>query len=382
MNDLLFLFLILSSAVVLLYTIKFFSLTAGWLHLRRYPFISTQVKISVVIAARNEQENIRTCLLSVLNQKYSNELYDVIVVDDHSNDATASRVEELMQKYSNVKLIRLSGDDQHGKKNAIKSGIANSQSELIVTTDADCIVTENWLSSIASFYVQTKAKMIVGPVVFQNENSFFEKMQSMELVALIASGAGSLHYNKPVMCNGANLIFERSVFAEVSGYDGIDGISTGDDVLLMYKIEKKHPGSILFFKDTQALVSTSAQNSLKNFLDQRKRWTSKPFMMLNFSTKYLSLLVFFTNLTAILLICSLFCCQKNEFYPFFSKICLILLGIKCFIDFLLLFLASSFFDKRRLLWYFLPEQLIYMFYVVIVGLMSFSRSYSWKGRNY
>lgn len=382
MDDLLFLFLILSSVIVLLYTIKFFSLTAGWLHLSRYPFYNAEVKIAVVIAARNEEKNIRTCLLSVLNQKFSNELFEVIVVDDHSNDATASLVEELMQKYSNLKLIRLSGPDQQGKKNAIKKGIANSQSELIVTTDADCIVTENWLSSIASFYVQTKAKMIVGPVVIQNDNSFFEKMQSLELVALIASGAGSLHYNRPVMCNGANLVFERNVFNEVSGYDGIDGISTGDDVLLMYKIEKKHPGSIRFLKDKESLVSTSAQHSLKSFFHQRKRWASKPFEMLNFSTRYLSLLVFFTNLIAILLICSLFCCQKNEFYPLFSKICLILLGIKCFIDFLLLFLASSFFDKRRLLWYFLPEQFIYMFYVVVVGLMSFNRSYSWKGRNY
>ncbi len=382
MNNILFLLLIISGVVVLLYAIKFLSLTAGWLHLLRFPIHATDVKISVVIAARNEEKNIRSCLHSVLQQNYSNKLFEVIVVDDHSDDTTASVVEEMMAAYSNLKLIRLNENDKHGKKQALKSGIASSQSQLIITTDADCIVTEKWLSSIASFYEQTKAKMIVGPVQIHNDNSFLEKMQSLELIALVASGAGSLHYNKPVMCNGANLAFEQKVFDEVLGYDGIDGICTGDDVLLMYKIEKKHPDSIRFLKDKNAIVKTLAQANVKSFVNQRKRWASKPIGMLNFSTKYLSVLVFLANLFSIILICSLFYCQKMEFYPLFSKICLILLGIKCFIDFLLLFLASSFFGKRRLLWYYLPEQFIYMFYVVLVGLMSFNRSYSWKGRNY
>lgn len=382
MNNILFLLLIISGVVVLLYSIKFLSLTAGWLHLSRFSIHASSVKISVVIAARNEEKNIRSCLHSVLQQNYSNKLFEVIVVDDHSDDTTASVVEEMMAAHSNLKLIRLNENNKHGKKQALKSGITLSQSQLIITTDADCIVSEKWLSSIASFYEQTKAKMIVGPVQIHNDNSFFKKMQTLELIALVASGAGSLHYNKPVMCNGANLAFERKVFDDVSGYDGIDGISTGDDVLLMYKIEKKYPGSIRFLKDKNAIVKTLAQATMKSFVNQRKRWASKPIGLLNLSTKYLSILVFLTNLFSIILISSLFCCPKMEFYPLFSKICLILLGIKCFIDFLLLFLASSFFGKRRLLWYYLAEQFIFMFYVVLVGLMSFSRSYSWKGRNY
>ena len=183
------------------------------------------------------------------------------------------------------------------------------------------------------------------------------------------------------MCNGANLAYPKSVFDEVNGFEGIDNKASGDDVLLMYKIQKKHPRSIRFMKTEFGIVYTKAQQNWKGFVQQRKRWASKGFSAMNKETRAVSLLVYFHSFSLILLpILSLLCLRNSAIYLPFMEICLILGLIKCFIDFLLLFLAASFFKKKMLLIYFLPEQILYLFYISVIGLVGTVGKYEWKGR--
>ncbi|MGZ4049206.1 MAG: glycosyltransferase, partial [Bacteroidia bacterium] len=203
------------------------------------------VFVSIVIAARNEEKNIINCLDSIIKQSYNANKFEIIIIDDASADLTNKLVSDYSERHPNIKLISLREDGKNvGKKFAIRKGIEKAKGELIVTTDADCSMGENWLRSVVSFYSGTNAKMIVSPVCFQNEKSIFEKMQSLEFIALIACGGSSLYYNKAIMCNGANLAYPKEVFMEMNGFDDIDEKASGDDVLLMYKIKRKYPEGV------------------------------------------------------------------------------------------------------------------------------------------
>jgi cellulose synthase/poly-beta-1,6-N-acetylglucosamine synthase-like glycosyltransferase len=383
MEQLFLIFIGIATLFCLLYVWLIASYCYGWLQTKAVIDSSVQsVFVSVIIAARNEEHNIVNCLNSIICQSYSDQYFEIIIVDDGSSDNTQKLAQEFYNKHNNIRLITLNDKENiSGKKQAINAAVAIAKGELVVTTDADCVMGKNWLATIVSFYVQTQAKMIVAPVSFYDEKTIFEKMQSLEFMALIASGGASLYYNQAIMCNGANLAYTKQIFKDVNGFEDIDKKASGDDVLLMYKIKKKCSNSIHFLKNREAIVYTKAKQTIKEFSDQRKRWASKGFLALNAETKRASLIVYLFNFMLLLLaILGIFCLATTTFYPAFYEICLILIGIKCFIDFLLLFLAASFFNKKQLLIYFLPEQFIYIVYVVVAGIFGAKGKYDWKGR--
>lgn len=376
--------IIVTALLCFAYFILIASYCYAWVKMKSPTIIGDTAKtsVTVIIAARNEENNIQHCLTSVLKQSYPSYLFEVIIVDDASEDTTNSMVQQFCDKHTNIKLIALDKNSNLiGKKNAITIAIKEAKGELIVTTDADCIMGIDWLNTIVNFYNISKAKMIVAPVSFHNENSIFKKMQSLEFMALMLSGGASLYFNKSIMCNGANLAYTKEVFDEVNGFKGIDQQPSGDDVLLMYKIAGKYPENIYFLKHRKAIVYTKSASTVKEFTDQRKRWASKGFNALNTETKLVSLIVYLFNLSLVIItLLSLFYCENLLFHLSLSKICLILFGIKCLIDFLLLFLSTSFFKKKRFLIYFLPEQVIYIVYVIIIGIWGSIGNYEWKGR--
>ena len=377
-----FIEIIVTMAILLclVYTILIAIYCSGWVNTK---FVFTEIKgekpfVSIIIPARNEEINIAQLLSSICYQTYPSNCFEVIVVDDFSTDTTNELVLDFINRKNNITLIK---NKNTGKKNAISEAIKIAKGELIITTDADCVVHEHWLSYLVSFYRQTNAKMIVAPVYLFNTLSLFQKLQTLECIALTASTAGSLYFNKAIMCNGANLAYTKEIFNEVNGFEGINNTASGDDVLLMYKIKKKYPKGIKFLKDMEAAAFTYSCFNIKQFISQRKRWASKRFSDLNTETKFVSLIVYLFNLFLLIVPCVAFFHNPITFYPFsLFKLGLLLFSVKCVIDFLLLFLSTSFFEERNLLIYFLPEQIIYVFYVVLVGFLGFGKKYEWKGR--
>lgn len=370
-------------SLCILYVLMTAAFAYGWLRTKVFVKDDKEetVSVTLIVPARNEEQNIAHCLDALLAQSYPARLLEIWVVDDSSEDNTAGIVKAYSEKHSHLKLFSLASANKKGKKEAIKEVISRTSSELIVTTDADCTMGTDWLANLVSFYRTSGAGMVVGPVAFANEKSLFEKLQSLELMALMGSTAGSLFFQKAILCNGANLAYKRELFHEVGGYDEQDRNLSGDDVLLMYRIAEKHPETIRFIKSREAIVYTSAKKSLGQFMAQRKRWASKGFAVLNQPTKAVALLVYgFSFFLLALGLLSAFTSIKYGIGLPFFRICLILTGIKCFIDFLLLFLAASFFDKRHYLLLFLPGQFIYIFYVVVVGMPGNRGKYEWKGR--
>ena len=380
MNEVLFAFYFFSLVVCYIYIVFILCACFGWARTKTFHCSSQKeykTRVSVILAARNEEDNIEACLKSLLSQDYPDNLFEIIVVDDNSADATAQRVGTLQQTQKNIKLIRLKDEETivAFKKRAIAKAIGEAIGDLIVTTDADCVMHNKWLSTLACFYEKEKPKMIVGPVVFHREESVFEIMQSLEFMGLIATGAAAIYFNSPIMCNGANLAFEKNAFYSVKGYENIDNIASGDEVLLMQKMHKVFPGSIKFIKSADAIVYTKACKTISEFIQQRIRWASKAFQSGTLSSIIISGFVFFYNVFI------LFALLSGAFYPKFLSLFLLLFGIKCGIDFLFLLLSSAFFHKKRYLLLLLPQQFIYVFYVCVTGVWStISKKYHWKGR--
>lgn len=371
--------LVLACLTGLTYFFLILSFCYGWI--KTEYFIETSdstTSVAIIVPARNEEPTITLCLQALFAQDYPTALFTIIVVDDHSEDETAEVIKPFIQIHKNLKLICASGS---GKKSAIAEAVAMADVELIITTDADCRMGTHWLSTIVSFYKRSGARMIVAPVMFEEEKSLFEKFQSLEFLALMGSTGGSLYSGHPIMCNGANLAYTKEVFKALNGFEGIENTASGDDVLLMYKLNSEYKNAVKFLKSREAIVYTKAKRSVSDFVSQRKRWASKGFLAMNPETRFVSATVYLFNLFLVVcFVCSLFSHLKSPVGLSFLQICLILTGIKCFIDFLLLFLAASFFRRKQFLYLFLPEQVIYIFYVVIIGFIGGRGKLDWKGR--
>jgi cellulose synthase/poly-beta-1,6-N-acetylglucosamine synthase-like glycosyltransferase len=336
------------------------------------------VQISVVVAARNEEKNIFNCLKAIADQNYPAEQYEIIVINDNSSDSTVRIVEDFADLHcESLKLIHLNAPEgtYAFKKKAIEKGIEHAKGDLIVTTDADCVMGPDWLSSIAFFYARHQFRMIAGPVLIAPASTLFEGFQNLEFSALIGMGGAFLQSGFPVMCNGANLIYEKEAFFEAGGFSSIENKASGDDMLLMLKF-KKHfgPNAIGFLKSEDAVVYTKPVPSLALFYQQRKRWASKSGEYRDLAVITLAVIVFLTSFSLTL------CLFMSLISGKFALLFIVLLLVKSLFDFIFLFTLSSFFKNRKWLWLSFPGQFFNIFYVPLIAIASRFGSYAWKGR--
>ena len=344
-------------------------------------------KITVIIPARNEEENIASCLDSICNQSYPSNLFEVLVVDDHSTDNTAAIVKSYERK--NVKLISLKDFVQDAlnsyKKKAIEIAIAQSTGELIVCTDADCIAGPNWLQTIAAFYEQYQPQFIAAPVSINCDNRFIEIFQALDFMTLQGITGASVHKKIHSMCNGANLAYTKKAFEAVGGFTGIDTIASGDDMLLMHKIYKQWPDKVMFLKSKDVIVQTAPVNSLKEFFNQRIRWASKADKYDDKRIFSVLLMVYLVNVLMLLLpFAGLVHPQKLSitYYPLsIATLWLLLLMLKTTTELIFLYPVAKFFGKQKLLWLFPLMQPFHILYTVIAGWLGKFGSYKWKDRN-
>lgn len=374
--------IIMVSAV--LYALLMLYLARGWQRIK--PFSSgansdrqTLAFASIVIAARNEENNISQCLEDILQQDFPKHLFEVVVVDDNSEDATVDAVNGFLGRFENIRLVNLANEPgkAEGKKAAIARGIEKARGELIVTTDADCRCGKNWLASIVSYYLKYQPIMISGPVVFTAKPGFMGSFMKLEFLSLVASGAGGIGMGKPLMCNGANLAFRRDVFLmdeiNITG----SGFASGDDMFLMHSIaERLGVGKVHFLKCKDAIVKTPSPASLRSFFMQRIRWGSKTRAYPNTFTASVALIVFLNSITLFASTVMLWF-QPQAFIPV-----MISWSLKAIGDFFVLYPATKFLSERKLLWLLPIFQPVHVIYITVSGLMSFFPWFTWKGRVY
>jgi poly-beta-1,6-N-acetyl-D-glucosamine synthase len=327
-----------------------------------------KMKLTVLVAARNEQLNIQACLRAILSQVTD---FELIVVDDHSEDRTVEIVNAIRETDNRLKLIQLEKGIE-GKKNAIEAGVLNAEGDIILVTDADCLVGENWLNSMASCFCSEEVVMVCGRVRYRDGGSFFEKWQKLEFAAIMAFTEALFIIKKPSLCNGANLAFLKRAFSEVKGFEGNKGRASGDDIFLLEKFKSKYGvGSLIFNNSEKALVESFAIKSPFAFLSQRKRWATKTAGIKNPYLIFLSIIVLSVNFTLL-----------AQFYLLYSEedlqkpLALILLKISA--DFL--FFTFLGFNPIKWLFLCLIGQLFNVLYITTTALSALFPHYNWKGR--
>lgn len=325
--------------------------------------------LSVIIPARNESAAITACLEAISRQRFPKDMLDVIVVNDHSEDDTVPRATAFADRIP-LRVLSLTGTQ--GKKAALQCGITAAKHELLVTTDADTVSGPGWLQSIAAFYERTQARMIIAPVMY-NTSGFFSSLQALEIAGLALVTGASAAAGKPQLANGANLVYTRTAFTAAGGFEN-DPYVSGDDVLLLQRVQEHFPGEVHFLKSREATVYTAAQPTAAAFFNQRKRWASKFRAFRMPALKYTAFLVFLINLLVVVF--AVPACFSAAFTgPF-----LLLVSLKIPIDFLLLSLAASFFRKGNLLPVFVAALPLYSIYVVITAAGASGGQFTWKGR--
>ena len=349
--------MILTWIIILLFVLYCILIIYYWLIWRSIPeFVPAQnlpqTKISVIIPARNEEANIGILLAALQQQTYPKELFEVIVVDDHSEDRTGA----IVKQFNDVKLLSL-GDDAINsfKKKAIEKGIAAAGGELIVTTDADCLPPGEWLQMIAAFKEKKKAAFIAAPVVINCNSSVVQIFQAMDFMVLQGITGAAVYKKSLSMCNGANLAYEKKVFDEVNGFVSIDHIASGDDMLLMHKIWKKYPGNVHYLKSGNAIVSTQPVKTWKEFFNQRIRWASKARQYDDKRILPVLILVYFFNLSFVALLMAGFW----NYYYWLTAIVLWLL--KTLIEIPFFWSLCIFFDKKWAIKWFVFFQPLHIF---------------------
>lgn len=357
-------------------------ITYGWFKLKTYhsKSIKTKTKISIIVPARNEESNIQNCLNDLVNQNYPVELYEIIIIDDDSEDNTYKLVKTFIDSKKKdgpeIILIRNSNDQLiAGKKTAIREGIRISSGELIITTDADCRFSSEWIRIIADYFNENDIKLLTGPVVFFKSNSIFKSMQTLEFLSLIASAAGFIGAGNPILGNASNLAFHKKTYFEAEKIRTDYDLASGDDVFLLHYIKKIYGASkIGFLKNHNSVVTTLAMNTLKELFSQRMRWVSK-------ARKYKDPLLIITSWITFVVNFSLFVgfMLSIAFNQLFHLMLLLLL-IKILADLPVLAGVCYFARRSKLLLLLIPLEIINIVYVTIIAFAGIFFKTRWKGK--
>lgn len=326
--------------------------------------VPNKTKTAVIICARNEEQTIEKCLNSILVQEFEKGLLEIILVNDGSTDNTLPLAQKCFANYNGTFQI-INNATSAGKKKSITSAIEACHSDLIICRDADTYTENNqWLKTIVSFYEETGKQFIIAPLEIENRNGLLAQLQHYENSALAVITGGFAFYKKAFLCNGANLAFTKTIFKKVDGYKNHIELKSGDDVLFLEDVKKADRETVAYLKNSAASVVTYPLKSVKKLLEQKVRWASKFDKNPNQINAFLGLVVCLVH------VFSLFYLIKPIFSHHIPVFGIIFICLRVFIDFLLLFLASRYFNKPVKWLWFLPLSVFYSFYVILTTLLS------------
>lgn len=362
------------SIIFLVYAALMLYYYRGWQRIPRFTTPADIVfdkTVSILIPVRNEAAHITRLLQSLKQQQYPQHLIQIIVIDDNSTDNSRA----LVQQFAGVELVVL--DDSitfSHKKKAIEAGMQVARGEWIVTTDGDCYMEKNWLSSIMAFQQKTQAAYIAAPVVIDAGAPLVQRFQQMDFAVLQGVTGVSVNERLHALSNGANQAYSKAIFQEVGGYSGVDHTASGDDLFLLQKINQHNPQAVGYLCGADAIVSTAPVTSWRAFFQQRIRWASKARYYKEGKIWLVMLSVYLLNLSfPVLLIAGIF-----HYYLLLAA--LTLWFLKTSIEWPFVNRVFRFFRLPFSFWGFFVFQPLHMLYTVISGFLGLVKEYEWKGR--
>jgi glycosyltransferase involved in cell wall biosynthesis len=365
--------------ITLVYLFLIGSLALGFDKVKEFYLedISSNTLFSIIIPFRNEAKNLPSLLQSIRELQYPKDLFEVIFVDDASTDNSLEIVNTFISKTTlNIITIKNNRETNAPKKEAITSAILLAKNEWIVTTDADCKLPKFWLDTFDAYIQKNKPSFIVAPVTYEAADSFLKRFQLLDFLSLQGATIGGFGMRKPFLCNGANLAYKKTLFESLNGFHGNTNIASGDDIFMLEKVLNKNPESVHYLKNQNAIVSTTAEATIRGLMSQRVRWASKTTMSKNRITKSIGFTILLMNTSII----SLFVLSVTGTFSF--KFFLYLFIIKLSIDFLLLYKMARFFKQETYLSSYALCSVLYPFFSVYIVFVSVFTGYKWKGRTF
>lgn len=332
-------------------------------------------KVSLIIPFRNEEKNLKRCLDSIINQSYDSSLFEVILINDSSTDNSKEVIKHFIE-LPNFKLFDLLEDKENlsRKKQAIDFGIRHSTNEIIMTTDADCWHDKDWMKNIVSKFDE-RTGFVAGPIIYSKAESFFEKLQVLEFGSLVSVGAALIGNKLPLLANGATCAYRKSLFYEVGGFRDNLNLVSGDEEFLMQKIHFNTRLKIKFSFSNGGLTYTKPNRSLKEFFNQRKRWSSKILFYKNKAVLTLLVLIYAFYLFLFLLIAVGVTNSK-----LIEQFGMLFVG-KLLMDFLFLYTSLKLLKLRKYLVYLPIAEVLHIPYILLTPLFGTFGKFNWKGRD-
>jgi glycosyltransferase involved in cell wall biosynthesis len=368
-------------SILLIYAVPIACLIYGFSKVNSFEYIGVapKTKFTIIVPFRDEAENLPQLLNSFSKLNYPNDLFEVILVDDCSKEKfqisdfrpERQRTGEAFQ----ISILQNNRISNSPKKDAILTAIQFVKTDWIITTDADCVVHKNWLLTLDNYIQNHEVSMIAGAVTYDCKPSFLHHFQQLDLASLQGATMGSFGIRKGFMCNGANFAYKKSFFLELNGFEGNDGIASGDDVFLLQKAMAKSPEKVHYLKSKNNIVRTKPVDNWKSLFYQRVRWASKTSSYQNRFGIGLGLVVLFGNMCWLMAIgCWLF-----NWMSFLNIAFLFLL--KFSVDSILIYKANHFLTKHKMR-YLILSSLLYPFFSTSVAFYSLFGKYEWKGRKF
>ena len=372
--------LLLGFIILIAYLILIYSLSRGFnkvpeTQLRDLP---SQHHFSLVIPFRNETEHLPQLLESIGTLKYPTSHFEILLVNDGSTDSSEKFILEFFSKHKHLTYRLLQNNPQSSapKKEAIELAVSKASNPWIITTDADVILPKYWLDSYDEFLQDHDAICVAGPVKIIGFSKFIHRFQSLDFMSLQGSSLGAFGLGRPMMCNAANLCYNKDVFIAIEAYKHNKQHTSGDDVFLLEAMLKENRKKVFTLKNEAAIVETTPVDSWSALINQRQRWASKTRFSANGFTQLTGILVLLMNLW----LCSIPVLILTNYLSPRSALMFVL--AKTSIDFLLIFKTVKWFKESALLTSFLFVSLLYPIVAVIIVAKSTLGGFSWKERTY
>jgi len=362
--------IVILGLIIYLYYMRQFALGLGQDAAPDYP---KKPFVSVIIAARNEEKNLPHLLTALVNQSYPASGYEIVVANDGSTDGTSAVIHRFQQKWDKVKEVTVQNRSAaiSPKKNALTQAIAASSGEILLFTDADCVVGTYWIESMIAHY-SDDTEMVCGwstpkPGAWKTASTV-QKYEYFDVVAMFACAAGAITKGKYFSCTGQNLSYRRTAFDAVGGFEKIKHLVSGDDVNLM-QLFRKAGYTIAFAYNYHSYVVTQPIADWASLLNQRSRWASNMKWQWNLNPEFYAYLV------------SVLCVTYLPWLLLFYRPlgAAGILAIKWISEYRFLRMAVDRFkvEKSRLRFYplWVIIQPVYMFFVALGGAFS---AFRWK----
>jgi len=334
-------------------------------------FSGEPFKLSVVVPARNEENTIKDCIESISKSNYPNDKFEIIAVNDRSTDRTLEILTDLKSTINNLSIINI--DDSIKKKNlsgkpgALQAGIESAEGEIIIMTDADCVVNPDWLLTLSKTFEDKKIGMSAGYTAIKSK-TMFDKIQSVEWTYLHTLATSGVGFDIPLSCYGNNLAVRKNDFDSIGGYHSVS-FSVTEDLALMHAIHRSGK-KIRYLTMPEATITTIPCPSFKEYLKQKHRWTIGAMDL-----GWIAVLFVLTSFSMWFgIVLSIFTCQPLWLLSFFI--------LRIAGDSLITIPSAIILKKKEIIPWVVPSIFFFMFMELLAPFFLLKRDVKWKGQTF